>query len=69
MTAFWSLLGLIFAGLQAYIAAAPQRKAQEVIDDDKALRKACLELDAAAITMRIDNILHPAQAASNRVTK
>ena len=70
LAALPALLGLILAGLQAYLAASPQRKTQEVIDDDKALRQACLELDAAAITQRIDRVLngvlHP---AGNRVTK
>ena len=53
------LLGIILAGLQAYIAAAPQRKINDIEADDEKLREECLNLDADAIGMRIDRILHP----------
>jgi len=54
------LIGLVSLFYKQYQANAPAREKEAEQDDDEKLRKECLDLDANAISLRIDSVLNPA---------
>ena len=57
ITAVFSFL--LFLG-EAWVSNSPAREKKAEQDDDEKLRKECLDLDANAISLRIDSVLNPA---------